>query len=150
MNALHDLYQEMILDHAKSPKNWGHIAERTHCAKGHNPLCGDHIVLELKVLDNIIIDIAFSGDGCAISKASSSLMTEAVKGKTIGEASDIFTNFHHMLTLDNEDQAAIDALGKLGVFLGVKQFPMRVKCATLSWHTLQAAMHNQNDQISTE
>lgn len=144
MDELRDLYQEVILDHGKAPHNFGDLEGATCEAKGHNPLCGDQLVVYLIVKDGIVEDVKFKGSGCAISTASASLMTDAVKGKKIEEAHAIFENFHQMLT---NDDAVVDEdkLGKLVVLAGVKDFPVRVKCATLAWHTLDAALKNQHE-----
>lgn len=146
MNDILDLYQELILDHARAPKNFGNLAHKSHHARGHNPLCGDIIDLDVIIEGNSIKDIAFCGDGCAISKASASLMTEKLKGMNLEQALLLFHDFHAMLTEDSDEKD----LGKLAVFSGVKQFPARVKCATLCWHTFNAAMHQQPKPITTE
>lgn len=146
MNDISSMYQELIIDHARAPKNFGKLVERTHHACGHNPLCGDAIDMDLQVANNIIEQIAWNGDGCAISKASASLMTERVKGKAVSEALRLFDAFHQLLTTDGEDTS----LGKLQVLQGVRNFPMRVKCATLAWHTLHAALSDQEKRVSTE
>ena len=130
MSDLRDLYQEVILDHSKRPRNFRCLDASTHEAKGHNPLCGDRLNLWLDVEGGNIKDIAFQGDGCAISKASASLMTEAVKGRPVAEARHLFDEFHHLLT-DADEHAPPDDLEKLAVFTGVREFPVRVKCATL-------------------
>jgi len=144
--VIDDLYQEVILDHGKRPRNFGPMENPTLHAEGFNPLCGDRLTLELKLDGNIVKDARFKGAGCAISVASASLMTETLKGKTREEAEKLFEKFHQMLTTD----AAPGDLGKLTVFSGVKEFPARVKCATLAWHTLRAALHNANEKVSTE
>lgn len=153
MNAINELYQEIIIGHARSPKNFGQLEACTHFAKGHNPLCGDHVDLQMNISsDAVITDIAFCGDGCAISKASCSLMTECVKGRTVHEAKCLFKEFHDLLTKEDEEgvPSSDNSLGKLNILAGVKNFPMRVKCATLSWHTLNAALQKENNEISTE
>lgn len=147
MNDIYDMYQELIIDHARSPKNFGMLSEKSHNARGHNPLCGDIIDLDLLVKDGAIANIAFKGDGCAISKASASLMTESIKGKTLFEANALFGSFHTMLT---SEQCSSEGLGKLKVLEGVRQFPVRIKCATLCWHTLNAALKNQSKGTTTE
>jgi len=147
MNDIFDLYQDLIIDHSRLPKNYGELADRTHYAHGKNPLCGDDIKLDLKIHENFIINLAFIGDGCAIAKASASLMTQALKGKSVEEAKIIFLSFHDMLVNNNEDTAS---LGKLEAFKGVRQFPIRVKCATLCWHTFNAALNSQNGAVTTE
>lgn len=140
MTALSDLYQEVILDHNKTPRNFRAVEGATHSGLGHNPLCGDQLALYVKVEDGVIRDIGFQGKGCAISKASASLMTEAVKGKTIEEAEALFARFHDLLTGPPDVKADARSFGKLAVFSGVREFPARVKCATLSWHTLHTAL----------
>ena len=145
---LNDLYQEVILDHNRSPRNC-HKMECANCyADGFNPLCGDKLTLFLKTDNNMIIDASFVGRGCAISTASASLMTENIIGKTISEANETFENFHAAIIQDDSNANA--KLGKLSVLTGVKAFPSRVKCATLAWHTLQAALDNNVDTVSTE
>ena len=142
------LYQEVIMDHNKKPRNWGHLDDPSHQAEGVNPLCGDHIHLDLKVSDNQILDVAFEGDGCAICKSSSSMMTTNIKGKTVEEAEQLVSEFREMATGTLESSEP-NHLGRLVVFEGVKDFPSRVKCAILPWHTLQAALHEQAS-VSTE
>jgi nitrogen fixation NifU-like protein len=144
-----NLYQEVILDHNKNPRNYREIASPTHFAKGHNPLCGDKLDVYLTVDENsIVTDVSFIGDGCAISKASASIMTTLVKGKSIDEALSLFKGFHDMAT--GKTEADDDpSLKRLKVFAGVRDLPARVKCATLSWHTMKAALDNQ-EIISTE
>lgn len=151
--SLRDLYQEMIIDHGKIPRNFGSLADANYCKCGHNPLCGDKLTLSIKVKEEIIEDIRFEGNGCAISVASASLMTEAIKGKTIAQMETLFAEFHALVTTGNAESA--ENLGKLVVFSGVSEFPVRVKCATLAWHTLKAAFLNcdnttSKDPISTE
>lgn len=140
MTALSDLYQEVILDHNKTPRNFRAVEGATHSGLGHNPLCGDQLALYVKVEDGVIRDIGFQGKGCAISKASASLMTEAVKGKTTEEAEALFARFHDLLTGPPDVKADARSFGKLAVFSGVREFPARVKCATLAWHTLHTAL----------
>ena len=147
MSEIQDMYQELILDHSRSPKNFGGLLEKTHHAHGNNPHCGDSIDLDVAIKDDWIRDISFHGEGCAIFTASSSLMTESIKGKTITQALATFNEFHQMLT--NDEEKTYD-LGKLVVLQGVKQFPIRVKCATLCWHTLNAALKNQQTRVTTE
>lgn len=148
MNELQQLYQQVILDHNKSPRNYGPLPECNHKADGLNPLCGDHITVELDVSDGIIRDVHFTGSGCAISTSSASIMTTVVKGKTPEEVDRIFQEFHELVTKDDADINE-DVLGKLTVFAGVREFPARVKCASLAWHTLHAALHGEKE-ISTE
>lgn len=141
MDDLRDLYQEVILDHNKRPRNFGALEGASHQADGHNPLCGDQLSISLVVEDGEVQDVRFEGSGCAISTASASLMTEAVKGKSLEEAERLFSGFHDLLTGDPSQAAqASSELGKLAVFEGVREFPVRVKCATLSWHTLKSAL----------
>ncbi len=147
MSDLHDLYQETIIDHSKRPRNKGALAEATHSAEGYNPLCGDRVRIQLKIEDGHVAGIGFEGAGCAISTASASLMTEALKGKTPAEAEKVFEKFHALLT---EERPAAADLGKLAVFSGVREYPMRVKCATLAWHTLRAALRGEGQPVSTE
>jgi nitrogen fixation NifU-like protein len=144
---LSDLYQETIVDHSKRPRNKGALSQATHRAEGYNPLCGDRVTIEVKLEDGHITGLGFEGAGCAISTASASLLTEALRGKTPAEAEQVFEKFHNMLTHDNLPAAD---LGKLAVFSGVRQYPMRVKCATLAWHTLRAALHGEAQPVSTE
>jgi len=148
MSELGDLYQEVILDHNKKPRNFHELPDANHTAEGFNPLCGDQIQLYVKLEDGVIRDIAFQGAGCAISKASASLMTSALKGKSPEEADALFQRFHRLVTTD--DAADIEALGKLAVFSGVREFPARVKCASLAWHTLRAALEGKQDKVTTE
>ncbi|OFV96263.1 MAG: SUF system NifU family Fe-S cluster assembly protein [Acidobacteria bacterium RIFCSPLOWO2_12_FULL_54_10] len=150
MNDLRDLYQEMILDHSKRPRNFGKLEGANHEASGYNPLCGDRFTVHIKVDDDIIREIRFEGSGCAISTASASLMTEGSKGKTLAEAETLFEKFHKLITGDAAEPQNAEALGKLLVFSGVKEFPVRVKCATLPWHTLKAALHDGHKVVSTE
>ena len=146
---LRELYQELILEHSKKPRNFRILAEADHTAEGFNPLCGDRLKLFLQMDGNVIKDIGFQGSGCAISKSSASMMTATVKGKTKAEAEAVFQEFHKMLglTAANYDESK---LGKLVVFSGVSEFPVRVKCATLAWHTLRAGLEKSGKTISTE
>lgn len=148
MADLRDLYQEVILDHGRRPRNFGPLAGANRHAEGFNPLCGDRLTLHLQVEDGVIRAARFEGSGCAISTASASLMTEALKGKTQAEAEALFGAFHSMLTAPDGAEAA--DLGKLEVLAGVREFPTRVKCATLAWHTLEAALHRSAAPVSTE
>lgn len=148
MNDIDQLYQQVILDHNKSPRNYGHLTTCNRCADGLNPLCGDHITVELEMEDDTIKDVHFTGSGCAISKSSASIMTTIVKGKTKEEADKMFEQFHHLVT-DGEQESDLEELGKLAVFAGVREFPARVKCASLAWHTLHAALHGK-EEVSTE
>ena len=142
-----ELYQEIILDHSKRPRNMGQLEDPTATAEGFNPLCGDRLTLALRLENDIIKDVRFLGCGCAISTASASLMTEVLKGRTKQEAQKLFERFHQLLT---NDSAQAEDLGKLAVFSGVREFPARVKCATLAWHTLKAALENSHEKVSTE
>jgi nitrogen fixation protein NifU and related proteins len=146
---LGDLYQEVILDHNRRPRNFGDLPSASRRAEGHNPLCGDRVTVSVVLEGDILKDVRFQGSGCAISKASASMMTESLKGKTRTEAEDLFQAFHRLLTEDGAP-ADPDALGKLVVFSGVREFPVRVKCATLAWHTLRAALENARDIATTE
>ena len=149
-DALRELYQEVLLDHYRRPRNAGPLAASTHEADGSNPLCGDRVKVRLQVADERLDGIAFEGSGCAISTASASLMTEAVKGKTRAEADELFREFQRMLTDPTPPTGAEERLGKLAIFAGVREFPVRVKCATLPWHTLHAAMKNARARVTTE
>lgn len=153
LENLRELYQEVILDHGKNPRNFRDIKNATCYAHGNNPLCGDRFVIYLKISeDNVIEDVSFIGNGCAISVASASIMTELVKGKTIDETEHLFSYVHVMCTNNNEDDDTIinqEDKEKLSVLSGVRAFPIRVKCATLAWHTMNAAIHGE-DNSSTE
>jgi nitrogen fixation NifU-like protein len=146
---LRDLYQEVIFDHNRNPRNFRVMADANRQVEGFNPLCGDRLTLFLKIDDHVITDASFQGSGCAISTASVSLMTEIVKGKTEAEADALFKQFHEMTTGKTED-INLEAIGKLAVLAGVREYPARVKCATLAWHTLDAALKNEAQSISTE
>ena len=149
-NELSELYQEVILDHNKNPRNFGQLECYNHYANGHNPLCGDRMELYLYIEDNIIKDIKFNGSGCAISKASASVMTIILKGKSIEEAKKLFNDFHTAVTSDPNKLEEDLNLGKLNVFCGVREFPARVKCASLAWHTLLTAIDNVQGIAKTE
>jgi nitrogen fixation NifU-like protein len=144
---LQELYQEVILDHNKRPRNF-RVIEGGHKAEGYNPLCGDRITVYLQLDDGVIKDVSFQGSGCAISKASASLMTDSVKGRSVAEAKALFERFQRMVTA--RPDAPVEDLGKLAVFAGVRQFPVRVKCASLAWHTLRAAAEARDEVVSTE
>ncbi|HKV91517.1 MAG TPA: SUF system NifU family Fe-S cluster assembly protein [Candidatus Angelobacter sp.] len=148
MSELRELYQEVILEHSKKPRNYRALEQANHKAEGFNPLCGDHFTVYLDMKDGAINDIGFQGSGCAISKASASMMTQTLKGKTTAEAEDIFTKFHDLVT--GQKAGTQEELGKLAVFAGVSEFPLRVKCATLAWHALRAAMRGEEQAVSTE
>jgi nitrogen fixation NifU-like protein len=148
MTDLADLYQEVILDHNRRPRNFRALDAASHTQEGYNPLCGDRLTLYVRLDGDRIADVAFQGTGCAISKASASLMTEALKGKTVDEARALFDRFHEMVT-SPPDTAAPD-LGKLSVFAGVREYPTRVKCASLAWHTMKAAVAGEHGTVTTE
>jgi len=150
MSDLRDLYQDVILEHSKTPRNYRVQPAANHKAEGFNPLCGDRFTIYVTLEDDKISDISFQGSGCAISKASASMMTQSVKGKTMAEAEKIFGRFHEMVTGKEESGADESELGKLTVFSGVSEFPVRVKCATLAWHTLHAALEGKQESVSTE
>ena len=147
---LRELYQQVILDHNKSPRNFKKLENANHFAEGYNPLCGDKINIYLDVQDGIVKDVSFQGSGCAISKASASLMTSIIKGKTEDEAKKIFEKFHELITGKLGDDFNTDDLGKLAVFAGIREFPMRVKCASLAWHTMISALKDGKKFVSTE
>ena len=149
MADLRDLYQEVILEHAKAPRNYRALGAPTAKAEGYNPLCGDRCTVFINQKDDVIEDIAFQGSGCAISRASASMMTQSLKGKTLQEAEDMFKTFHRMVT-GQKREGETPEIGKLKVFAGVSEFPARVKCATLAWHTLEAALHGDREPVSTE
>jgi nitrogen fixation protein NifU and related proteins len=147
MSDLRELYQEVILEHSKHPRNYRALQTANHKAEGYNPLCGDHYTVYLDLQDGSIRDISFEGTGCAISKASASMMTQSLKGKSADEAEALFGKFHGLVT---GKAGSGDDLGKLAVFGGVSEFPLRVKCATLAWHALRAALNGQQEAVSTE
>ena len=147
MSVLRELYQETILDHNKSPRNFRKMENATRAVEGFNPLCGDHYTVYVKLDDNIITDVAFEGAGCAISKASASVMTSMLKGKTKAEAEKLFQEFHKVVRGELDPTDHLDQLGKLAAFAGVSEFPARVKCASLAWHTLHTALEPENDRI---
>jgi nitrogen fixation NifU-like protein len=149
MSELQELYQQVILDHNRKPRNFRRLPQATQHAEGVNPLCGDAMRVELRVEDGVIRDIGFQGSGCAISKASASMMTAHLHGKTVAEAEDVFGRFHAMVTGAPTGDAA-GALGKLTVFAGVREFPARIKCATLPWHTVRAALAGHAAPVTTE
>jgi nitrogen fixation NifU-like protein len=147
MDELRDLYQEVILDHNKNPRNYHKLDHANRVAEGDNPLCGDHFTIYLLLENGIIKDISFEGSGCAISKASASIMSTVLKGKTEEEAEKLFEQFHRMVTSANKE-VEITKLGKLAAFAGVAEFPVRVKCAILAWHTMHSALHDQGKVVS--
>ena len=148
MPDLRELYQDVILEHSKTPRNYHELKTANHKAEGFNPLCGDRFTVYLDLQDDSIHDIGFQGSGCAISKASASMMTQMLKGKSETEAEGIFTRFHDLVTGHAEGDG--QDLGKLAVFAGVSEFPLRVKCATLAWHALRAALRGDQEAVSTE
>ncbi len=149
MSELSELYQQVILDHNKKPRNFRKMETANRIAEGHNPLCGDQLIVYLQLEDNIVKDVSFEGSGCAISKAAASMMTQSVKGKTTDEAQVLFDEFHRMVTGELDEEMTPNALGRLTIFSGVRDFPARVKCASLSWHTMNAALKGE-EVISTE
>ncbi len=150
MDDLRELYQEVILDHNKHPRNYRRLDQANRSSEGYNPLCGDQVRVYLYVEDDVIKDISFEGSGCAISKASASIMTSVLKGKTVEEAEALFERFHQLVTSPMDESADTRDLGKLVVFEGVREFPVRVKCATLPWHTLHAALKGEHEKVTTE
>lgn len=153
MSEVNELYQQLILEHNKSPRNFKQIDNATHDADGYNPLCGDHYHVWLKVDGDRIVDIGFQGNGCAISKSSASMMTSAVKGATVAQAKELFEKFHSLITTNIDEeipQEKLEELGSLGALVGVREFPARIKCASLAWHTLNAALNNPGKTVSTE
>lgn len=147
MSDLSDLYQEVILDHNRRPRNFRTLEAPSHTAEGYNPLCGDRLHVFLRLEEGVVADVAFQGSGCAISKASASLMTDAIKGRPVAEVRDLFDRFHRMVTTPPDQ--TVENLGKLSVLAGVREFPVRVKCASLAWHTLKAALDRETN-VSTE
>ena len=143
-----ELYQEITLDHGRRPRNFRPLPDASHSAEGKNPLCGDHVIVRLRYRDGIVEDVAFEGSGCAISTAAASTMSEAVKGKTRAEVEALFQRFHELVT--GKSVGDVEELGKLAAFAGVSEFPMRVKCATLAWHTLRSALDGGHEAVSTE
>jgi len=150
MSELEDLYQEVILDHNKSPRNYRTMANANRKAEGYNPLCGDHVTVYLHLQDGVIDDISFQGSGCAISKASASMMTSELKGKSAAAAHKLFENVHKMLTGEDAAENAADKVGKLVILSGVCKFPARVKCASLAWHTVNSALQGEAQVATTE
>ncbi|HEU0253980.1 MAG TPA: SUF system NifU family Fe-S cluster assembly protein [Pyrinomonadaceae bacterium] len=149
MSELSELYQDTILDHNKKPRNFHKLENANHTAEGYNPLCGDQLTVYLNLDDDHVKEVGFEGSGCAISKASASMMTQAVKGKSKEEAETLFKEFHSMVTGELDEETEANSLGNLKIFAGVREFPVRVKCATLPWHTMHAAL-NREEQVSTE
>jgi nitrogen fixation protein NifU and related proteins len=150
MSDLRELYQQVILDHHKRPRNFRHPADATTEVEGYNPLCGDRITVFVKMAGDRIEDLAFQGSGCAISTASASMMTERLKGKSRAEARALFDDFHRLVTSDAQLPPEDESLGKLAVFSGVREFPLRIKCATLAWHALRSALAGEHNVVSTE
>jgi nitrogen fixation NifU-like protein len=149
MDEMRELYQETILDHHKHPRNFGKL-ENALASEGYNPLCGDRITVYVLLDGDVIKDIAFEGSGCAICTASASVMTEILKGKPTEEAERLFGQFHDLVTGDPSETPSTEGLGKIAVFFGVREFPVRIKCATLAWHTLRAALEGKTESVSTE
>ena len=149
MDDLRELYQEMILDHHKRPRNFGRIEGADRRAEGHNPLCGDRVTLYLLLDDDVVKQIKFEGSGCAICTASTSVMTEMIVGKTMSDIHALFGRFHDLVTSDPETAPETEGLGKLAIFAGVREYPVRIKCATLAWHTLEAALKSEDDTTVT-
>ncbi len=149
MSELSELYQQVILDHNKKPRNFRRLEDADRSAEGYNPLCGDQLTIYVNLADDSVREIAFEGSGCAISKAAASMMTQAVKGKSKEQIEKLFKEFHSMVTGELDEETDENQLGNLKIFAGVREFPVRVKCATLPWHTMHAALHNQ-DRASTE
>ncbi|MBI2425451.1 MAG: SUF system NifU family Fe-S cluster assembly protein [Candidatus Hydrogenedentes bacterium] len=150
MSSTRALYEQVILDHNKNPRNFGVLREPDHTVEGFNPLCGDHFTIYVKLDGDRISEITFEGAGCAISKSSASVMTTVLKGKTVKEAEVIFKDFHHMITSAPDAPVDEEAVGKLRIFSGVREFPVRIKCATLAWHAMNSALHGKDSAISTE
>ncbi len=150
MSVFQELYQEVILDHNKNPRNYRRMDDANHHADGHNPLCGDKIKVYLNVDDGVVKDVSFEGVGCAISTASASLMTESIKGKPLSEVKSLFETFHGIVTTSADEEIDASSLGKLEALTGVREFPMRVKCATLAWHTMNTALESKETVATTE
>ncbi|HEU4712406.1 MAG TPA: SUF system NifU family Fe-S cluster assembly protein [Pyrinomonadaceae bacterium] len=149
MSELSELYQQVILDHNKKPRNFRKLDHANHTAEGYNPLCGDQLTIYVNLDDNAVKEIAFEGSGCAISKAAASMMTQALKGKSKEQAEELFKEFHSMVTGELDEENDANSLGNLKIFAGVRDFPVRVKCATLPWHTMHAAL-SKKELVSTE
>jgi nitrogen fixation NifU-like protein len=149
MSELSELYQQVILDHNKKPRNFRRLETANHTAEGFNPLCGDQLTVYLNLEDDTVKEVGFEGSGCAISKAAASMMTQAVKGKRKEQVENLFNEFHSMVMGELNEETEENSLGNLKIFAGVREFPVRVKCATLPWHTLHAAL-NKEEQVSTE
>lgn len=149
MSGLSDLYQEILLEHNSKPRNFRKVEDASATAEGYNPLCGDQITLYLKVVDGVVEDVGFQGVGCAISRASASMMTQSIKGRSLDDAHVIFEAFHNMLTHPNEEPD-YDTLGDLETLSGVNEYPTRIKCAVLAWHTMRSALHDDGQTVTTE
>ncbi len=149
MAGLSDLYQEILLEHNSKPRNFRKVEEANQTSEGYNPLCGDQITLYLKVVDGVIDDVGFQGTGCAISRASASMMTQSIKGQSLERAQEIFDAFHHMIT-EPDGELDLDTLGDLETLSGISEYPTRIKCAVLAWHTMKAALTGDNEGITTE
>src|SRR5215213_5439237 len=147
MSELSELYQQVILDHNKKPRNFRKLVTANYSAEGYNPLCGDQLTVYLNLEDDLVKDVAFEGSGCAISKAAASMMTQALKGKSKAQAENLFNEFHSMVTGELDEETQENSLGNLKIFAGVREFPVRVKCATLAWHTMHAALHKQDRSV---
>ena len=145
-----DLYQEIVMDHNRRPRNFGFLENPTNEANGFNPVCGDEVTVFLEIMEDKIIDVSFNGVGCAISKSSASMMTESIKGKSLEQAKTIFESFRKMITRKPGEEYKSEILGDLELLQGVSQYPARIKCATLSWHALQSALHEDDDTVTTE
>ncbi|HUI65083.1 MAG TPA: SUF system NifU family Fe-S cluster assembly protein [Bacteroidota bacterium] len=150
MSSVRELYQEIILDHNRNPRNFRRMDDCSKQIEGYNPLCGDHYTIYLKIAGGVIADVSFEGNGCAISKASASVMSTVLKGKTVREADELFDKFHRLVTGSAVTDADVEALGKLAAFSGVSGFPARVKCASLAWHTMHAALSTDATKVTTE
>ena len=150
MFDLQELYQEIVMDHNRRPRNFGALENPTNQANGFNPVCGDEVTVFLEVLEGKIIDVSFNGVGCAISKSSASMMTESVKGKSLEQAKEVFESFRKMITKKPGEEYKSEILGDLEILQGVSQYPTRIKCATLSWHALQSALDEDDDTVTTE
>ena len=150
MNDLQDLYQDIRMDHNRRPRNFGSVEHPTHKKEGYNPLCGDQIQLELKIVDGIVEDVGFTGVGCAISKSSASMMTEEIKGKKLEVVLSMFEQFRQMITINDKGGWDGDLLGDLEILQGVSRYPARIKCATLAWHTLNSALESDENLVTTE
>ena len=150
MSDMRELYQSVILDHNKRPRNFRDVEGANRSAEGFNPLCGDEVKVTLAVEDGVVVDAGFTGSGCAISKASASLMTEGIKGRSLAEVEELFEGFHGLVTSEPGAEPETRGLGKLAVFAGVREFPIRIKCATLAWHAMRSALSGSGESVTTE